>query len=119
MKCLGIKKLNSKSLFKIKLLIKKYPKFYQKVWLTVMKIPKGEVRSYKWVAKKIGVPDSYRSVGNALNKNPFSPIIPCHRVIKTDNTLGGFSCGLKQKIFLLKKEGVKIIKTGNKIKVEI
>lgn len=93
--------------------IKKYPEFYQKVWLCVMKIPEGEVRSYKWVAEKIGHPKAYRAVALALKKNPFAPYVPCHRVIKSDGTIGGYSAkgGIKRKIALLKKEnGLKYVR---------
>jgi O-6-methylguanine DNA methyltransferase len=96
----------------------KYPKFYKKVWLETTKIPKGKVLTYKQLAQKIGFPKAYRLVGIALNKNPFAPVVPCHRVIKSDGSIGGYSKGIKQKIFLLKKEGVKIKKIGSKIKVE-
>lgn len=87
--------------------IKKYPLFYQKVWRYVMKIPKGEVRSYKWVAEKIGNPKAFRAVAVALKKNPFAPYIPCHRVIKSDGKIGGYSAkgGVRKKIKLLKLEG--------------
>jgi len=97
----------------------RYPEFYKKVWLETAKIPVGKVCTYKQIAQKIGLPKTYRAVGNALNKNPFAPIIPCHRVIKSDYTLGGYSCGIKYKIKLLKKEGVRLKKYGKKIKVEI
>jgi methylated-DNA-[protein]-cysteine S-methyltransferase len=85
--------------------IKTYPKFYQDVWLITATIPKGETRSYSWVAEKIGKPKASRAVGNALNKNPFVGIIPCHRVIKKDGTIGGFAKGKNKKIKLLKDEG--------------
>lgn len=98
--------------------IKEYPKFYQKVWLAVMEIPFGEIRSYKWVAKKIRKKNSVRAVGNALNKNPFSPTIPCHRVIRSDFTIGGFSKGIRNKVKLLRREGVKVVRIGKRLKVE-
>ncbi|MFC1546297.1 MGMT family protein [bacterium] len=84
--------------------IKNYPKFYQKVWIAVSEIPKGETKSYSWAAKKIGNPKACRAVGNALNKNPFTGIIPCHRVIRKNGKIGGYSKGLKSKIHLLNKE---------------
>lgn len=86
--------------------MKKYPLFYQKVWRGVMKIPSGEVRSYKWVAKKIGSPKAFRAVGLALKKNPFAPIVPCHRVIRSDGKLGGYSAsgGITKKKSLIEKE---------------
>lgn len=93
-----------------------YPKFYQKVWLVCLEIPRGEVRSYKWVASKIKRPKAYRAVGNALNKNPFS-YIPCHRVICSDGRVGGFAKGKRRKIELLRKEGIKI-KDGRVLNME-
>ena len=77
------------------------------VWKYLKTIPKGQIRTYKQVAKAIKRPLSYRAVANAIAKNPYSPLIPCHRVIKSDGTLGGFSAagGLKAKKKLLKKEG--------------
>ena len=72
-----------------------------------MKIPKGKVKTYKEVAIGIKMPKSARAVANACGKNPYSPKIPCHRVIRSDGRLGGFSGpgGVKAKKKLLKKEG--------------
>jgi O-6-methylguanine DNA methyltransferase len=80
--------------------------FEKKVYLAVSKIPKGETRSYSWVAAKIGSPRAARAVGNALNKNPYIGIVPCHRVIKSDGSIGGFAKGTKRKLTMLKSEGV-------------
>lgn len=80
--------------------------FEKGVYRAVVKIPSGEVRSYKWVAKMLGRPNAYRAVGNALNKNPYPPIIPCHRVIKSDGSIGGYSKGIRLKIKMLKAEGI-------------
>ncbi|MBI5124491.1 MAG: MGMT family protein [Candidatus Omnitrophica bacterium] len=80
--------------------------FEKKVYDAVSKIPKGEVRSYRWVAERIGRPKAYRAVGNALNKNPYIGIVPCHRVIRSDGSIGGFAKGVKQKRMLLKSEEV-------------
>jgi methylated-DNA-[protein]-cysteine S-methyltransferase len=82
--------------------------FEKAVYAAVMEIPLGETRSYAWVAKKSGSPKSARAVGNALNKNPYAPTVPCHRVIASGGGLGGYSAGLAKKIRLLKKEGVKL-----------
>ena len=79
--------------------------FQKRVYKAVLTIPKGEVRSYKWVAQKSGNPLATRAVGQALNKNPHTIKIPCHRVVKSDGSLGGYSKGLKMKRKLLKKEG--------------
>lgn len=79
--------------------------FQKKVWKAILEIPSGQTRSYDWVAKKIGQPRSARAVGNALNKNPLAPEVPCHRVIKKDGSLGGFAHGTKRKMTLLRSEG--------------
>lgn len=79
--------------------------FEKRVYLAVLKIPHGEVRTYKWVAAKIGRPNAARAVGNALNKNPFIGVVPCHRVIKSDGSIGGFAMGIRRKTELLKSEG--------------
>lgn len=78
--------------------------FQKKVWEKVSEIPYGEQRTYKWIADEIGNPNSVRAVGNAVGKNPVPPIIPCHRVIRSDGQLGGFSSGISLKIWLLKRE---------------
>jgi len=86
----------------------KMTEFQKRVYEVVKTIPVGEVRTYKWIAEKIGNPKAYRAVGQALKKNPYPGIIPCHRVICSDGSLGGYSQGLKKKTSLLRKEGVKI-----------
>jgi methylated-DNA-[protein]-cysteine S-methyltransferase len=78
--------------------------FQRKVWEKVREIPCGELRSYKWIAGEIGNPKAVRAVGNAVGKNPVPPIVPCHRVIRSDGTLGGFSSGIALKKWLLKLE---------------
>ncbi|MGA2774900.1 MAG: MGMT family protein [Candidatus Omnitrophota bacterium] len=78
--------------------------FTKKVYRVVAKIPLGEVRSYKWVAQKAGFPAAYRAVGRALKKNPYPLIIPCHRVVKNDLSLGGYAGGRKNKKMLIKLE---------------
>lgn len=82
-------------------------KFQLKVWNYLKKIPRGEVRTYSEVAKAIKRPTSVRAVANAIAKNPYSPKIPCHRVIRSDGSLGGYSGkgGKKMKKILLKHEG--------------
>ncbi|MDD5246372.1 MAG: MGMT family protein [Candidatus Omnitrophica bacterium] len=79
-------------------------KFSKKVYRAVLTIPLGEVRTYKWVAAKIGHPRAYRAVGQALKKNPYPLIIPCHRVVASGGKIGGYSGGLKKKKFLLDLE---------------
>ena len=84
--------------------------FQLKVWTYLRKIPRGSVKTYSQVAKDIGKPLAVRAVANAIGKNPYAPKIPCHRVIRSDGSLGGYSGkgGLKTKRFLLKKEGIKL-----------
>ena len=85
-------------------------KFQIKVWNYLKKIPKGKVKTYKQVAKAIGMPKAARAVANACGKNPYAPKIPCHRVIRSDGGLGGYSGkgGIKQKLKLLRSEKVAI-----------
>lgn len=80
--------------------------FQLKVWKFISKIPAGSVSTYKNVAIAIKYPNSARAVANACAKNPYAPIIPCHRVIRSDGKLGGYSGkgGIKMKKKLLKKE---------------
>ncbi|MBU1867456.1 MAG: MGMT family protein [Candidatus Margulisbacteria bacterium] len=84
--------------------MKQPTQFEKDVYAAVKLIPRGEVRSYSWVARRIGRPKAARAVGNALNKNRYAPIVPCHRVVAA-NGLGGFAWGIKEKIRLLKMEG--------------
>lgn len=80
--------------------------FQHDVWQALLKIPYGETRTYAQVAKMAGHPKAVRAVANAIGKNPLPPIIPCHRVIRSDGNIGGYSAkgGIKEKIRLLKKE---------------
>jgi len=82
-------------------------KFKERVLEIVKKIPKGKTMSYKELAKLAGRPRAWRAVGNVLNKNKNSQI-PCHRVIRADGRIGGYKFGIKKKIALLQKEGLKI-----------
>ena len=88
-------------------MILKGTKFQLKVWKYLITIPKGTVKTYKQVAKAIKRPKSARAVANACGKNPYSPHVPCHRVIRSDGSIGGFSApgGPKAKKKMLKKEG--------------
>jgi len=80
--------------------------FTKKVYRIVLKIPLGEVRTYKWVAQKVGRPRSWRAVGQILKNNPYPLLIPCHRVIRTDGKLGGYIWGknFKKKILNLERQ---------------
>ncbi|MDD5491860.1 MAG: MGMT family protein [bacterium] len=82
----------------------KITEFEKKVYAACKTIPPGETRSYAWVAKKIGQPRACRAVGNALHKNPFAPLVPCHRVILSDGSVGGFAGGTAKKIRLIAAE---------------
>ena len=82
--------------------------FQKKVWNEIKKIPKGRTTSYKQIAIAIGRPKAARAVANACGKNPNPIITPCHRVIASDGTIGGYSAegGVNTKRALLAKEGV-------------
>ena len=83
-------------------------KFQKKVWNYLKTIKKGEVKTYKQVAIAINRPKSARAVANAIGRNPYPIKIPCHRVIRSDGALGGYSAkgGVKTKRKLLKSEGL-------------
>lgn len=82
--------------------------FAVKVYRVVLGIPLGQTHTYKWVARKAGSPGAWRAVANALAANPYPLIIPCHRVVKTDNKIGGYVFGVraKKKLLDLEKEAV-------------
>jgi methylated-DNA-[protein]-cysteine S-methyltransferase len=85
--------------------------FNQKVWALTARIPKGKVVRYADIARALGS-NGYRAVGNALNKNPYAPKVPCHRVVGSDGTLTGFAGGLEKKRDLLKREGLTLRDNG-------
>lgn len=87
--------------------------FDEKVWKILSKIPRGKVATYAQVARAAGSPRAFRAVGNACNKNPRSPQVPCHRVVSSTGFLGGYAHGPKKKAVLLGKEGVRV--KNNKI----
>ena len=80
--------------------------FQQKVWSALLSIPYGETRSYKDIAIQIGQPNAQRAVGMANHENPIPILIPCHRVISADGSIGGYSEGLDIKTKLLQIEGL-------------
>lgn len=80
--------------------------FQQQVWSTLRTIPPGQVWSYKQLAEAVGRPRAFRAVAQANGANPIPLVIPCHRVIAADGSIGGFSCGLDRKLWLLEHEGV-------------
>ncbi len=78
--------------------------FAKRVYAACKTIPYGETRTYAWIAEKIGQPRACRAVGNALHRNPFAPAVPCHRVIRSDGSIGGFAGGTAKKVKLLAAE---------------
>ena len=82
--------------------------FQKELWDQIKLIPKGQTRSYKDIANAIGRPNAYRAVANACGKNPYPIVIPCHRVIASDGSIGGYTGngGIKTKKKLLQQEGV-------------
>ncbi|TLY19792.1 MAG: methylated-DNA--[protein]-cysteine S-methyltransferase [Nitrospirae bacterium] len=91
--------------FDVPLDLEGQPGFRVKVWKVLQSIPYGRVRSYGWVARKVGKPRAARAIGGACGANPVPLLVPCHRVIAGDGSLGGFSGGLSSKKRLLKLEG--------------
>jgi methylated-DNA-[protein]-cysteine S-methyltransferase len=88
--------------------LKKLSVFETVVLEKIKKIPPGRITTYGLIAKVLNRPGSARAVGNALNKNPFAPVVPCHRVVKSNGQIGGYNEGTDKKIKLLKQEGIKI-----------
>lgn len=87
--------------------------FQQKVWRFLRRIPYGQTRSYRLIARDIGHPNSFRAVGGACGNNPIAILIPCHRVINADGKLGGFTGGLRLKQQLLTLERwFAVLRTG-------
>ncbi len=86
-------------------------KFDVMVWSALRSIPYGEVRSYKWLAEQISHPNAYRAVGRALSRNPLPIFLPCHRVVRADGGLGGYSSGVDVKRFLLRLERENLVKS--------
>lgn len=81
--------------------------FQRRVWETLRQIPQGETRTYSEVAKEIGQPSAARAVANACAKNPTPIVVPCHRVVRNDGSLGGYALGVERKKKLLKQEGAR------------
>lgn len=78
--------------------------FEKKVWSYLKDIPFGETRTYKWLAEKVGNPSATRAVGKALSRNPIPIVLPCHRIIESDGSIGGYSSGVGIKRRLLEME---------------
>jgi methylated-DNA-[protein]-cysteine S-methyltransferase len=83
--------------------------FDEKVWELTKRIPAGRVATYGDVARKLGT-KAYRAVGSALHRNPYAPVVPCHRVVGSDGGLTGFAGGLPKKQKMLEAEGVRVVK---------
>lgn len=86
--------------------------FNERVWDKMRKIPRGKVTTYKQLSRALNT-KAYRAVGNACKRNPYSPEVPCHRVVKSDGKIGGFGGKIsgprvRKKIAMLKKEGVRV-----------
>ena len=83
--------------------------FSERCYKLLRKVPKGKVTTYGELARALGC-KAYRAVGQAMNKNPYAPEVPCHRVVCSDGSLGGFASGQKKKKAMLKKEGLEVAK---------
>lgn len=81
--------------------------FNEKVWALTSRIPPGKVTTYAAIARKLKT-KAYRAVGNAMNRNPFAPLVPCHRVVGSDGRLTGYAGGLDKKAKMLRDEGIPI-----------
>ncbi|WP_309492387.1 MGMT family protein [Candidatus Hecatella orcuttiae] len=95
--------------------------FTRRVLEAVREVPRGFTATYRGVAEAVGVPRGARAVGNAVAGNPFSLLVPCHRIIKSDLTLGRYGLGASVKLMLLKREGVKIYlsPSSRKLRVDV
>ena len=90
--------------------------FQKLVWRQLLSIPRGEIRTYKQIADSIGKPSASRAVANACAKNPYAPYVPCHRAIRSDGSIGGYSGrgGQERKLSMLLEEGYKSSKINDK-----
>lgn len=88
--------------------------FNEQVWALCARVPRGQVTTYGEIARALGT-KAYRAVGNALNKNPYAPEVPCHRVVGSTGALTGFASGLDHKKELLRAEGVAI--SGDRVEI--
>jgi len=93
--------------------------FEKAVLVATFKIPRGKISTYKKVAEKVGKPRAYRAVANALHKNPLHPVVPCHRVIRSDGKFGGDRKEAESRRKLVSQEGVPIKNGRVKVTKEI
>lgn len=82
--------------------------FYERCYGVLRKVPRGKVTTYKALGRALHS-KAYRAIGTAMNKNPYAPLVPCHRVVNSDGRIGGFAHGSKKKKVLLEKEGVLVV----------
>ena len=80
----------------------------QRVYKKLLEVPKGKITTYGDLAKAVGLKNGQRAIGRIMNKNPYPGIIPCHRVVKSDKSVGGYAFGIKVKTNMLQDEGIKI-----------
>lgn len=83
--------------------------FNQRAWALISRIPKGRVTTYGEIARALGSPNASRAVGNAMNRNPYAPGVPCHRVVGSNGALTGYAHGLEKKRAMLLEEGVRLV----------
>ncbi len=95
----------SRNTFDVPLDLSRGTSFQRKVWRTLQRVPYGKLRSYQWIAARVGGRNYARAVGNAVGANPLPIVVPCHRIVAHDASLGGFSGGLSMKRKLLSLEG--------------
>lgn len=81
--------------------------FNERCYKILRQVPRGKVTTYKEIARALRS-KAYRAVGNAMAKNPHAPMVPCHRVVASNGSLGGYAFGLKAKVAILKREGVSV-----------
>lgn len=99
--------------------LKHKTQFERDVLVATFRIPKGKVSTYKRIAEKIGRPKAYRAVANALHKNPLWPVVPCHRVLRSDGCFGGPKKGADDRRNSVAKEGVPVENGKVKVRNEI
>jgi len=90
-------------------------RFERDVLVATFEIPKGRVSTYKRIAERIGRPKAYRAVGNALHRNPLAPIVPCHRVVKSEGRIAGNKKGIEARRRLLEEEEIPL--EGNRVRL--